>query len=76
MNDIIVREHVATPLNVAGDFRVGVDELCVDVLRVLEGGDGDQVGDRHFVISGQEIFSGQEIVLEQLMTLDVFLPIL
>ncbi len=45
MNDIIVRKHVATPLDVAGNLRVGVNELCVDVLRVLEGGDGNQVGD-------------------------------
>ena len=75
MNVVIVRKHVATPLNVVGDLRIGVDEVRDDVLRVLERRDGDQVGNRHFVVSGQEIFSGKKIVLEQLMTSGVFLPV-
>ena len=76
MNVVIVRKHVATPLNVVGDLRVGVDEVRDDVLRVLDCRDGDQVGDRHFVVSGQKIFAGEKIVLEQLMTSDVILPVL
>ncbi len=75
MNDVIVRKHVATPLDVVGDLRIGVDEIRVDVLRVLERRHGDQIGDRHFVVAGQKVFAGKKIVLEQLMASDIFLPV-